>query len=97
MPDRLAEAREQYDLALVELGDFPPADGDDWPIGAWVRAQWHLMRAQALEGLARLAPPLCGSAPGTLLCPAHGPHPHNGMVCLDCPQCATRATATRDV
>lgn len=20
-------------------------------------------------------------------CPAHGPHPHNGMVCLDCPRC----------
>lgn len=54
MPDRLAEARERYETALIELGDQPPAPGGQWPDTAWVRAQWHLMRAQALEGLSRL-------------------------------------------
>lgn len=96
MTDRLIEARERYDLALVELGNLPPTEAGDWPIDVWVRAEWNLMRAQALEGLDRLDRLEVRAEVGSH-CPAHGEHPHHGLICLDCPQCATGTATTRDV
>jgi hypothetical protein len=51
---------DHYEMALVELGNSPPADGDVWPTGNWARGDWHLRRALALEGLERTRPPQGG-------------------------------------
>jgi len=154
----LGDAQEHYVNALRWLDNTgEPQDGEMWPSGDWARASWHLMRAQALEGVDRavsaelrdrvnadvnaMREPIAAdielyrdgpwskghgfdaatattvlnvaaaiargqivwdesgnpsafdrslleprSKPGSP-CPTHGPHPHDGMVCLDCPEC----------
>lgn len=47
-------ANQHYRRALGLLGkQGEPQDGTTWPTADFVRAQWHLAMAQALEGAER--------------------------------------------